>query len=148
MRRAWDQKDAKFFEESIASFEGEVAALQRDGLTQQDRMKYTLEKIKDKEIKNDINELSKIIDDSQMSEQEARDFVITKLNSTYSHGASWSGSRMGMRTPCIIAAIIIIMLVVHHNSHHPKPVVVREKPVDYSCCFTRWEPFCANSNVW
>lgn len=121
----WDQKNAKYFDQSIAEFEKEIASLQKDGLTKEQLMKFTLEKIKDKEIKRDINELAKVINESQMTDEEARAFTISKLNSTYSHGASWSGSRMGIHTALIIGAIIVILVVAnkHHGEENDTPPV-------------------------
>lgn len=114
----WDQKDAKYFDDSVANFEEKITALQNNGLTNEELMNYALENIKDKEIKNDINELAKVINDSQMTNEEARAFTIAKLNSTYSHGASWSGSRMGCRTAFIVGAIIVVVALVHYNRCH------------------------------
>lgn len=117
----WDQKDGTFFDESIAGFEKEIASLQKDGLTKEELVQYTLDKIKDKEIRQEVSELSKIISESQMTNEEARAFTISKLNSTYSHGASWSGSRMGFRTAFIIGAIIVILICMNQEDETPKP---------------------------
>ncbi|MDO9184352.1 MAG: hypothetical protein Q7U04_18195, partial [Bacteriovorax sp.] len=120
----WNQKDSQFFDATVSDFEKEIADLQKDGVTNKDLIKYTTDKIKDKEIQNDITEMSKIISENQMSDQEARAFIISKLNSTYSHGASWSGSRMGVHTAVIIGAIILILICTHSSKtttdHHPK----------------------------
>lgn len=115
----WNQKDAKFFDATIADFEKEIAALQKDGLTTDELLKHTQDKIKDKQIQNDIIELSKVISDSQMTDAEARAFTVSKLNSTYSHGASWSGSRVGVHTAILVGVIIIILIVSkkHHREH-------------------------------
>lgn len=125
----WDQKDSKVFDATIAEFEKEIADLQKEGLTKQELMKYTLEKIKDKQVKAEINELSKVISESQMTDEEARAFTISKLSSTYSHGASWSGSRLGIHKALIIGAIIVI-LVVAHNNHDDDDSTNGEVPVD------------------
>lgn len=126
----WNQKDAKFFDETVAGFEKEIAALQKDGLTKQELIKYTLDKVKDQEIKKEINELAKIVKESQMTDQEARAFVVQKLNSTYSHGASWSGSRLGIHTALIIGVIIIILVVAHHHDNDDDETTVDETPKD------------------
>lgn len=110
----WDQKDSQFFNSTIADFEKEIGDLQSDGVTNKDLIAYTSEKIKDKQIQNDINELSQIVADSQMTNDEARDFIVSKLNSTYSEGASWSGRRMGVHTAIIVGAIVLILICVHH----------------------------------
>ena len=59
--------------------------------------------------------MSKVIAETQMSDEEARAFIISKLSSTYSHGASWSGSRMGLHAAFIVAAIIVIIVVVKNR---------------------------------
>lgn len=112
----WDQKDAKFFDEAVAGFEKDITDLQKDGLTQEDLMKYTVEQVKSNEIKNEINELAKIISQSKMTNDEARAFAISKLNSTYSEGANWSGSRH-RHGSFICCAVIIILILAHHYNH-------------------------------
>ncbi|MFA6237716.1 MAG: hypothetical protein WC635_10350 [Bacteriovorax sp.] len=129
----WNQKDAKYFDETVAGFEKEIAALQKDGLTKQELMKYTLEKIKDQQIKNEVSELAKVISESQMTDAEARAFTVQKLNSTYSHGASWSGSRLGVHTALIIGAIIIILVVAHHHDNDDDETTVEETPPKDDC---------------
>jgi hypothetical protein len=115
----WDQKDSKVFDATISDFEKEIAELQKAGVTSKDLIDYTSAQIKDKRIQNDINELSQIITETQMSDEEARAFVVSKLSSTYSHGASWSGSEYGVRNAIIIGAIIVI-LVICLKKHHKK----------------------------
>lgn len=122
----WDQKDAKFFDEAIAGFEDEITTLQNNGLTKEELMNYALGKVKDKEIANEIKELIKTIGESQMTNDEARAFTISKLNSTYSQGASWSGSRVGRRVACIVGTIIVFVTVVHVYRCH-----VGNSPCDF-----------------
>lgn len=126
----WDQKDSKFFDSTIANFEKEISDLQDAGVTNSDLMDYTISKIKDPQMQNEINEMSKAIADAQMSSTEARAFVISKLNSTYSHGASWSGSRMGLKAAFFIGLIVVILVVVHnqHSDDYEEPTFP-----DYGC---------------
>lgn len=126
----WDQKDSKFFDSTIANFEKEISDLQDAGVTNSDLMNYTISKIKDPQMQNEINEMSKAIADAQMSSTEARAFVISKLNSTYSHGASWSGSRMGLKAAFFIGLIVVILVVVHnqHSDDYEEPTFP-----DYGC---------------
>ena len=105
----WDQSDAKFMDAAINNFEKEIGTLQKSGLTNKELVQHTLDKIKDKESRDEINEMTKIINDNQMSPDEARAFAISKLNSTYSHGTSWSGSRMGVHVALILGVIILIV---------------------------------------
>jgi hypothetical protein len=106
----WNQKDAPFFDATIADFEKEIAGLQKEGITNKDLIDFTTGKIKDKLIQNDINELSKVIAETNMSNEEARAFIVSKLSSTYSHGASWSGSRVGVHAAFIVGLIVVILI--------------------------------------
>lgn len=117
----WDQKDTKVFDSVVKNFEKDIAALQAQGVSSKDLVEHALEKIKDKQIQKDMNDLQNIINENQMSDQEARAFVIQKLSSTYSHGASWSGSRMGVHTAVIIGAIILIVIACGHKKDKPTP---------------------------
>lgn len=116
----WNQKDSQFFDATIADFEKEIADLQKEGVSTKDLMDYTTGKIKDKEIQKDIQEMSKIIAENQMSNEEARAFVVSKLSSTYSHGASWSGSRVGVHAAVIVGIIILILVCAHSSKDEPK----------------------------
>ena len=118
----WDQQDTSFFKDSIADFEKEISVLQNEGLTKDELLNYTLDKIKDKEVLNEVNQLSKVISDSQMTNEEARAFTIAKLNNTYSEGASWSGSHRHGHVGILIGAIIVILVVVcHKRDSKPDP---------------------------
>lgn len=119
----WDQKDGTFFDRSVDEFEKDIAMLQNNGLTSSELIQHAISKIKDKDVINDINEISKVIDENQMSPEEARAFTISKLNNTYAHGASWSGSRHGGGTAILMGAIIIILICCnqHHKPTHEKP---------------------------
>ncbi len=112
----WDQKDTKVFDQAVKGFEKEIAELQAQGVTNKDLVDHALEKIKDKQVQKDMAELQKVIKENGMTDAEARAFVIQKLSSTYSHGASWSGSRMGIHTALIIGAIILIVIACNHNN--------------------------------
>lgn len=140
----WNQKDAKFFDETIADFEKEIAGLQKEGITNKDLIDYTTDKIKDKQIQNDINEMAKTIAETKMSNEEARAFIVSKLSSTYSHGASWSGSRVGVHA-AIIVGIIVLILICAHDRHDddnttPTPPVDECKYPSYDCYDTyQWD---------
>lgn len=111
----WDQKDTEVFDQAVNGFEKEIAELQAQGVTNKDLVDHALEKIKDKQVQRDMAELQTVIKENQMTDAEARAFVIQKLSSTYSHGASWSGSRMGVHTALIIGAIILIVIACNHR---------------------------------
>jgi hypothetical protein len=125
----WDQKDVAFFDRTISEFEKEISTLQDEGVGKTDLLKSALVKIKDEQVKKDIQELSNLMDESQMTKNESRDFVIKTLSSTYSKGASWSGHRHGRHTAILIAAIIIILCVCNDHSK-PAP---RPNPRDHEC---------------
>ncbi len=111
----WDQKDKTFFDGAIDKFEKEISNLQQLGLTNKELVLHTLGKIKDKETQTEINELTKIINDSQMSNEEALSFTLQRLNSTYSHGASWSGGKVGEHMCEVLIAVILIYCCTHNN---------------------------------
>jgi len=106
----WNQKDETFFNQAITDFETEIRTLQEEGLTKNELMKYTFDKIKDKEVKDEINEIATVINESQMSDEEARAFTISKLNSTYAQGASWFGRNKGSYASLLLGAIIFIWI--------------------------------------
>jgi hypothetical protein len=111
----WNQKDETFLNDSIKNFENEITELQKQGLTNKELVQHTIGKIKDKSTQTEISEIAKVISDSQMSNEEARAFTIQKLNSTYSHGASWSGSNVHVHITVVIIAIIIILACSKHR---------------------------------
>ncbi len=123
----WDQKDSKFFDATVANFEKEIENLQVQGLTNKELIDYTLNNIKDKKIQKDIIEISNIVNESNMTGEEAREFVLTKINQTYSQGASWSGSRLGLKVAFFIGALLIIICVTKdRDGKHREPK--REDP--------------------
>ncbi|MDD4973734.1 MAG: hypothetical protein PHY93_05255 [Bacteriovorax sp.] len=105
----WNQTDSKFFNESVDGFERDVSALQEKGLSNKELVQFTLEKIKDKETQKEITEITKVINDNQMNSDEARAFALSKLNSTYAQGTSWSGSRIGVHVALVLGVIILIV---------------------------------------
>lgn len=137
----WDQKDQKVFDQAVKSFEKEIAALQAQGATNQDLVQHAMEKIKDKQVQKDMAELQKIIKENQMTDAEARAFVIQKLGSTYSHGASWSGSRMGVHAAVLIGAIILIVIACAHDDDdeeeptRPNDPCDNHYPQSYNPCY-------------
>ena len=126
----WDQKDGNFFDQTISDFEKEISTLQEAGLGNAELLKSALAKIKDEQVKNDVQELSKIMDDSQMTKVESRDFLVRTLSSTFSKGASWSGHRHGSHAAVLIAAIIIILCVCKDHKSKPER---RPMPRDPYC---------------
>lgn len=152
----WDQKDTKVFDTAVKGFENELAALQAQGVTSKDLVEHALDKIKDKQVQKDLTELQNTIKENQMSDAEAREFVVQKLSSTYSHGASWSGSRMGVHCGVIIAAIIVLVIVCNHRKTTDTPPTTQPCPptppqcvpcdypsmdftsVNEQCCPTVW----------
>ncbi|MGZ3787302.1 MAG: hypothetical protein ACXVLQ_02200 [Bacteriovorax sp.] len=116
----WDQKDGKFLNQSIAEFENEIAALQKEGLTNQDLVDHALTKIKDKRVLNDVRQIVNEVQENQMTPDEARAFVISKLNSIYSHGASWSGAASIAAVSIAAIAAIVCVVIWTHTTHKQK----------------------------
>lgn len=112
----WDQKDQTFFKGTVDGFEREIQNLQKEGLTNKELIDYTLAKIKDKQTLSDVKEIATAINDSEMSGDEARAFALEKLNGTYSQGASWSGSRHGVKMVLLLGLIILICCSVKKDS--------------------------------
>ncbi len=147
----WNQKDSQFFDATISDFEREISSLQKEGVSNNDLIKYTTDRIKDKEIKKEIDSLSKAVTENQMSDEEARAFVVSKLSSTYSHGASWSGSRMGGHTAVLVGLIVLILICCNKDKtktpdpkkdpKHPKDDC-RDQMTDWSQSYD----FRSNSN--
>jgi hypothetical protein len=117
----WDQKDETFLNSALDNFEKDIFNLQQRGLTNDELVKHTLAKIKDKATQTEISEIVKIIGDSKMSSEEARAFTIQRLNSTYSHGANWAGGKMVAHVALVlgvIAAIVLSALAFTDHHHH------------------------------
>ena len=117
----WDQKDQVYFNNTVDGFESQVKDLQSQGLTNKELIEYTLSKVKDKQTQSDIAEISKVISESGMTPDQARDFALEKLNSTHSQGASWSGSRMGVKLFVCLALIIIIICATKKGHGNDRP---------------------------
>jgi uncharacterized membrane protein len=113
----WDQKNQEFFKDKVEGFEKDIQSLQEQGLTNKELVDYTLAKIKDKQTQSDIKEIANVINESNMTSEQARDFVLKKLNGTYSQGTSWSGSRMGVKLVLILGLIILICCATRSNNH-------------------------------
>jgi len=144
----WDQKDVQHFDATMADFENEIASLQEQGLTNEDLIKYTTGKIKDKLVLEEIASLSNLIDNSEMSDVEARDFVVSKLSSTYNHGASWSGSRLGGHTAFIIGLIILICVCSKKkHTETPKKEHCRPNPCQYGYSSNSYNNGCYDFQV-
>ncbi len=105
----WNQTDSSYVKSVLVDFEQEIANLQHDGLSNKDIMDYTISKIKDKSIKDEVNSISSVIKDNQMSQNEAREFALSKINNFYSHGANWSGGKMHASKAALIIGIIAII---------------------------------------
>lgn len=109
----WDQKDGKFFDQSITDFENQIAELQKDGLTPDALVRHALGKIKDKDALKDIGAMAKVT--AQMSPDEARAFVLSNLNKAYSQGASYRG---GVVKASIYGLAAIICVLIYTNATH------------------------------
>lgn len=112
----WDQKDQTFFKTTVEGFETNIKSLQEQGLTNKELIDYTLDKIKDKQTQSDVREIAAAINESDMTGDQARAFALEKLNKTQSQGASWSGSRHGVKL-VLILGIIILIACANQNRH-------------------------------
>lgn len=114
----WDQSDPKFMSDTLDNFKKEIIVLQSQGLSSKELVQYTLDKIKDKKSKDEINEILTVISDNQMNSEEARAFTLSKLNSLYSHGASWSGGRVGVHCALVAGVVILILACLEYQIRH------------------------------
>ena len=139
----WDQKDQQFFKTTVEGFEKEIKALQAQGLTNKELVDYTLSKIKDKQTQSDVKEIAKAINEEEMTGDQARDFALEKLSGTYSQGASWSGSRMGIKLVLILGVIILICCATKgsDNDDHDRP----ERP---HCRDNEWDSRSYQGGGW
>ncbi|MBC7538577.1 MAG: hypothetical protein H7281_07140 [Bacteriovorax sp.] len=111
----WNQTDSNFYNETIKKFEKEIEGLRARGLRSLDLIKYSTDKIKDHNAQKEFNEISKFINESGMSADEALSFTISKLESIYSRGASWNGNRPESKTALVISAIILVLVISRYN---------------------------------
>lgn len=109
----WNQKDIIFFNETIALVEKELVTLQAEGLSKEELLNYTLEKIKDRQLHNDLLALHK----TAISEEEIRAFTFAKLSDTNAHGANWHGRRLGAHAPFLIGALVIMFVTRHRTGN-------------------------------
>lgn len=114
----WDQVDSTYVKNALTNFEQEINALQKQGLSSKELTQYTLDKIKDQKTKDEVNAIAKTIDENQMSSDEARDFAVSKLNTMYTHGTNWSGSRMHVHHVALLLGIIAILYCCSRSHGH------------------------------
>ena len=114
----WDQSDSKYVKDAFEDFEKDITALQNQGLSNQELTQYALDKIKDKQSKDEINEITKTINEGQMTSDEAREFVMSKLSTMYAHGTNWTGSRM--HAPHMLLCFGIILIIYCCSRNHGK----------------------------
>lgn len=117
----WDQSDANYLDKTLVNFEKEIAHIQKAGLSNEALIQNTLDKIKDKQSREEIAAITKVIQENQMSNEEARAFALSKLNATYAHGTSWSGSRMGVHVALLLGVIILIVCCTQHKGEQGPP---------------------------
>lgn len=102
----WNQTDVHFFNETMTLVEKELMELEAQGLSKQELLNYTLKKIKDRQLHNDLLALDRTV----LTEEEIRAFTYSKLSATYAHGASWYGRRLGAHAPFLIGALVIMLV--------------------------------------
>lgn len=119
----WNQVDGSFYNETMSTFETQVAKLQEKGLTNEDLVNFTKDRIKDKNAQAEVKKIASIIATNNMSSEEARAFALNKLNNAYARGASWTGGKVGLKLAVLLAAIVIITVVVKktHDNNDPTP---------------------------
>lgn len=86
----WDQKDQKFYEESIQKFQNKLTVLEAQGQDRTQMFEEVMSKIKNETLKKDMRLMSSLLVTKIMSEKEAVKFVQESMKKSYSQGASWS----------------------------------------------------------
>jgi hypothetical protein len=125
----WDQRDQGFFNASVDEFEKHIASLQKEGLSNKELVEYTMNKIKDEKTKKEVEAIVNVVNESNMSQEEARAFIMSKLSKTYANGASWSGGRVGVKL-ALLLAVILIIVICHDNDEETRDVPPQEEPCD------------------
>jgi hypothetical protein len=92
----------------LSILKAQIADLQAKGLTNEQLVEFTTANIKDKSSLEEVKKISTIISQNNLSASEARAFAVSKLNATYSKGASWSGGKGMIKVAILVAAVIII----------------------------------------
>ncbi len=116
----WDQKDAQTLNFAIADFEKDVRELINQGMTNEELIKTSIEKIQDQKIKSEINDMINTINENQMGSDEVKAFVLSKLNEFYAKGTSWSGRRHGHHG--LMLAVLVLIICCHQHEGKPGPV--------------------------
>lgn len=124
----WNQVDNAYFNEAMNDFEAQIADLQSKGLSNEQLVEFTTANIKDKASLEEVKKLSNVISQNNLSAAEARAFAVSKLNATYSKGASWSGGKGMIKVALLVAAVIIITktLTKKNNDSTPTPTTTPE----------------------
>lgn len=103
----WDQQDKKFYNEQMKKFQGEVAKLQAQGLSNAELVEFAKSQIKDEKTAKDLETVFNVIEINKLDQKEARALVLDTFGKSYSQGASWAGD-----VAIVAAAVILLILVV------------------------------------
>ena len=105
----WDQKDKTFYNSKVNEFKSEIERLQKAGMTNAELIEFIKRNIKDKNIAADVDDLFETIKTSEMTQTEARKFIIDYVGKNYAEGASWLTSTSGA---IILVGLLIVLAVV------------------------------------
>jgi hypothetical protein len=105
----WDQVNTEQYKKINSEFKNEVKTLIENGLTIEELYKFVGDKLKNKNIAKDLNYLFEEVSVSEMSEEEAVNFISSYLEDTYSAGASWSGVAIVVNLG-VLAVILVSLL--------------------------------------
>jgi hypothetical protein len=100
----WDQTDRTFYNSQIELFRSKIAELQKDGLSNQELISFTLSHVKDANAAKDLETAFNLIAINKMAAHEAQRFVTDVMNKSYNRGASWGGE-------VIIGAIVLVLVI-------------------------------------
>lgn len=100
----WDQNDQNFYKSQMEKFNTTLNSLQKQGLTNQQMIDFTLSQLKNENMKKDLQTALTMVQINRMSEKEAQKYVTDVMNKSYSQGASWGGE-------VIVGAIVLVLIV-------------------------------------
>lgn len=104
-----DGTDKATHDAAMKKFNESLAALQAQGLTNEQMVDFVKKEVKDARIAKDIETAMNMIALNKMSPAEASNYMMETMRRSYSKGASWNGS--GVAIGIIIAVFVVAAAV-------------------------------------
>ena len=123
----WDQKDAGFKSAAINKFMGEVADLQKQGVSKEEIVKALKSKMPDAQMAKDIDTLANVAKAKNLSPAETDKLVMNYMSKTQTSGASYSSTAWVITSVATIALIVLIIVLIANS----QPTVVYSSNCGY-----------------